>query len=168
MKKILSVLLLIFCFSCDDGDLQIESIDFSAGTIQTCETVDVAQPSILFKINSDEALILSLAANVFKNEEGTVALELTSTTASTIIYRLFSGTVTNTYFCSDIPPTSPTVQDEIVATTASITITTTLDTTATVPTYTHLITITKITLETGNDQRITTIGDEIFGTITTN
>lgn len=168
MKKMLSILLCIFCFSCDDGDLQIESLDFSTGTIQTCNTVVVSQSSILFKINSDEALILSLAANVLKNEEGTVTVDMTSTSPSTIIYRLFSGTVTNTYFCSDIPPTSPTVLDEIVATTATITIATTLNTTATLPTYTHLITITSITLETGNDQRITDIGEKIFGTITTN
>ena len=167
MKKMLSVLLLIFCFSCDDGDLQIETLDFSTGEIQTCDTVDVSQASILFKINSDEALILSIAANVFKNEEGTITVEMTNSTSSKIIYRLFSDTVTNTYFCSTIPVSTPTVLDEIIATTASITITTTLDTTETVPTYIHDIKITEITLETGNNQRITDITVKDFGTITT-
>ncbi|WP_158975972.1 hypothetical protein [Cellulophaga sp. L1A9] len=168
MKKLYIVFMLIFISSCDDGDLQIESLDFNDVDIETCSTIDIAQANTLFKINDDEALILILGADVLQQEEGTITVEMTSSTSSTIIYRLFSDTVTSDYFCDDIPPSTPTVLDEITATEATITITTTSTGTVDVPEYEHYIELTSITLETSTDQRITDLSIDEYGTITTN
>ncbi|ADV49897.1 hypothetical protein I2486_12795 [Cellulophaga sp. E16_2] len=168
MKKLYIVFLLIFISSCDDGDLQIESLDFNDVDVQTCTAIDIAQANTLFKINDDEALILILEANVLTQEEGTITVNMTSSTSSTITYRIFSDTVTSDYFCDNIPPSSPTVLDEIIALEATIIITTTATGTVDVPEYEHYIELNSITLKTSNDERITDLSVDEFGTITTN
>ncbi|MBA6315111.1 hypothetical protein [Cellulophaga baltica] len=168
MKKLYIVFIFIFISSCDDGDLQIESLDFDDVSIQTCTAIDIAQANTLFKINDDESLILILGANVLTQEEGSITVELTSSTSSTIVYRLFSDTVTSDYFCDDIPPSTPTVLDEITATEATLTITTTSTGTVDAPEYEHKIQLNTISLITSSNQRITDLAVEEFGTVTSN
>lgn len=167
MNKLIFIVLVICCFSCDDGDLQIETIDFSTGTVQTCSTVNITESAILFKLNGSEALILSLAANALKNEAATYSIAVTSSTTSKLIYRVFSSTATKNYFCDEIPPTTPTVLDEIIASQGTIMITTTIDETVTPTAYLHTITLDDITFETASNQRITDLTIQEFGSITT-
>ena len=69
MKKYLLISCLLLFIGCDDGDLQIETVDFdSIETIQTCGSVSPTASNVLFKINSDEALILTLPTGLLKNE----------------------------------------------------------------------------------------------------
>jgi len=168
MKKFLILFIFPLLFGCDDGDLQIETLDFnSVATIQTCATVAVASQNILFKLNDEQALILDLPANTLKNEVGTIQIEFTDATATNLIYRFFSDTATNAYFCDDIPPVSPTVVDEIIASQGTLQITTVASGTEEAPTFDHTIEIVTVTLNTNEGQRITDLTINEFGTITT-
>tara|TARA_R110002050_G_scaffold267266_2_gene408897 strand:+ start:51815 stop:52321 length:507 start_codon:yes stop_codon:yes gene_type:complete len=168
MNKLFSIILCLLFFSCDDGDLQIETLDFDDVDVQTCDAINITEASILYKINDDEALILSLAANVLIQEVGTIEFDITATSATKLIYRIFSDTATTSYFCAAVPPITPTVIDEIIASKGTIIITTTATGTVDTPTYSHKIEFLEITLETAQDQRITDLTINDFGTITTN
>ncbi len=167
MKKLLYSIVLIFIFSCDDGDLQIETIDFdSITTINYCDEIEIDQENILFKINENEALILELPANLLINEISTEDIEsiISSDGPSTLTYRTFSDDVSTDYFCSDIPLTTPTVTEEIVASSGLLYITTTTEDNVT---YDHDITLSNITFETSANTRITDLNIESFGDIST-
>ena len=65
MKKYLLIGCSILFFGCNDGDLQIETVDFdSIETVQSCNTISASTENVLFKINGDEALILTLPSGL--------------------------------------------------------------------------------------------------------
>ncbi len=165
MKKVFS-LILVFCFlSCDDGDLAIETVDFdSITTIQTCDPVSATTSNLLFKINGSEALILEIPAGLLKNEvsAGVITSEISSTTKLT--YRIFSDDVSKNYFCDAIPPTSPSVSEEVTAEEGSIFVTTT---TTDAETFSHVIELSGISFITADGSRITDLQIDAFGTVTT-
>lgn len=114
MKRFLSLLVCTFIFnSCDDGDINFKSFNFdTAAPVTDCPDNN----GLFFKINGNEALILQIPLSSFPNEvtpagENTVLID----SQNKVIYRLFSGTVTNNYFCSSVPPVTPTVSDEWTA-----------------------------------------------------
>ncbi|MGB5238665.1 MAG: hypothetical protein WBN59_13620 [Flavobacteriaceae bacterium] len=61
------LLFLIFLVSCNDGDLQIETIDFNSADIQFCESVTDVNSTFFFKLNPTESLILELQSGILKN-----------------------------------------------------------------------------------------------------
>ena len=69
-------------------------------------------------------------------------------TNSKLIYRLFNEDISNSYFCSSIPPSSPAVISEMEATGGTVQITTTAvtNTEGEVTSYTHLIVIIDLVL----------------------
>ncbi|MBT8187663.1 MAG: hypothetical protein HKP24_02820 [Croceitalea sp.] len=168
MKKVLFFMLILLAFACSDGELQIETLDFDSASIDFCTDPVATSSNIFFKINGDEALILELPSGVLNN--GVVGAD-TITTQSTIpsqaqlTYRIFSNTVTSTYFCSDIPPASPTVTEEIEAEDGLVIIKTiaNADTTA----YNHTIELSNITLINGIGERITDLSINEYGEVTT-
>ncbi|WP_291868473.1 hypothetical protein [Maribacter sp.] len=167
MKKLLFPLTLLAFFSCDDGDLQIETIDFdSITTINACDTIKIDKENVLFKINDTEALILELPVNLLVNESSTDSTKSTisSSGPSTLTYRTFSEKVSTDYFCSSIPITTPTVTEEIVAKTGTVHISTS---TADNITFTHEITLNGVTFETSSNKRITDLTISSYGKITT-
>jgi len=153
--------------SCDDGDLQIETLDFDSVTIQNCDAITVDIANVLFKLNATEALILELPAGSIKNEvsEGVMEYSVGSSGPTKVSYRTFSDTVSNNYFCSNIPLTTPNVVEEIIAQGGSLFITTVLN--ADGVTYEHTIELSSISLVTSNDTRITDLSINNFGTVTT-
>lgn len=167
MKKFLFFGFLMLLISCDDGDLQIETLDFDIATIQNCDAITVDIANVLFKLNTTEALILELPAGSIKNEisEGTKEYAVASSGPMKVSYRTFSDTVSNNYFCSSIPLTTPEVIEEIIAQGGSVFITTTLN--ADGVTYEHEIELSGISLVTSNDTRITNLSIDNFGTVTT-
>lgn len=167
MKKFFFYGILSLLLSCDDGDLQIETLDFDSATIQNCDPVAVDIVNVLFKLNSTEALILELPAGSIKNEvsETPIGYSVTASGPAKITYRTFSDNVSNNYFCSDIPLTSPTVLDEIIAQGGDLIITTVLN--ADEVTYEHTILLSGISLVTSTDTRITNLSIDNFGTVTT-
>ncbi|HDZ04071.1 hypothetical protein LCGC14_0133340 [marine sediment metagenome] len=165
MKKYLLIGCSILLFGCNDGDLQIETVDFdSIETVQSCDTVSASTENVLFKINGDEALIVTLPSGLLKNEVSTTELTSAVPGSSQVNYRIFSETVTSAYFCDSPPPLTPTVLEEIEAEGGSIIITTTTEDSIT---YTHTIQLSGITFLNENGSRITDLQVSEFGTVTT-
>lgn len=152
-------------FACNDGDLQIETVDFdSIETVQSCDDISATTENVLFKINGDEALILNLPSGLLKNEVSTTEIESIIPGNSQISYRIFSETVTSSYFCDSPPPLTPTVLEEIEAEAGSIFVTTTTEDDIT---YTHNIQLSGITFLNENGSRITDLQVNEFGAVTT-
>lgn len=165
MKKYLLIGCSILFFGCNDGDLQIETVDFdSIETIQSCNDVSATTENVLFKINGDEALILTIPSGLLKNEVTVSSLESGVPGNSQISYRIFSETVTNAYFCDSPPPLTPTVLEEIEAEGGDIIVTTTTEDSIT---FTHTIQLSGITFLNENGSRITDLQINEFGTVTT-
>lgn len=167
MKRILLFGVLTFLASCDDGDLQIETLDFDSATIQNCSAVTIDVANVLFKLNDSEALILELPAGSIKNEVSTGQIEIAVSESGPvkITYRTFSDKIVKNYFCDEIPLTEPTVLDEIIAQGGKVFITTTLKEDN--KTFEHKIELSGISLVTSNDARITNLAIDNFGTVTT-
>lgn len=167
MKRILFCLLLVLNFACDDGDLQIEILDFDDATIQVCDPVTAGEANLMFKLNSTEALILELPSGTIKNEATTETIESAVTTngPTKVTYRTFNDNVSKTYFCSEIPLTTPTVVDEIIAEGGSVFITTVLSDDGN--NYEHTIELIGISLITSDGSRITDLSISNFGKVST-
>ena len=168
MKKCILLVAIAFFLACGDGDLQIEAIDFDSVAVQSCETPVANAQNVLFKINEDEALIMTLQSGALNNGViGTDTVETMSTVPSQtqLLYRIFSGNVTTSYFCSDFPPVEPLVTDEIEAQDGAVIINTIMnaDTTA----FVHTIQLSGITLVNSQGERITDLTINDFGEVTT-
>ncbi|EAR00927.1 hypothetical protein [Maribacter sp. HTCC2170] len=166
MKNLFVCCLLAIFISCDDGDLQIETIDFDSVAINTCESTITTSSTVFFKINGTEALILELQSGVLKNEVSSGSITSLVPSQSKLTYRIFSDKVASNYFCDDIPTTEPLVIEEIEAEAGEVLITTVLAE-GTTDTYEHTIELNKITFITSQDQRITDLQINNFGVVTT-
>jgi len=165
MKKYLLFALTLNILSCNDGDLQIETVDFdSIETVQFCETVVVNSDNLLFKINGDEALIIELPTGLLKNEVTTTDIESEVPAATKISYRIFSDNVSASYFCNAVPVLTPTVLEEIEAQDGKIIITTTA---GEGDTFIHTIRLSGISFVAENGSRITDLEINEFGKVTT-
>lgn len=154
-------------FACDDGDLEIETIDFNSVNVQTCDPISVETSNTMFKLNSTEALILELNSGIILNQvsNDSIPVEVSSAGPAKITYRTFSDDISNDYFCSDVPLATPTVIEEIIAEGGEVLVTTTLNEDQ--ETYQHEIKIKTVSFITSNDSRITNLAVDIFGTVTT-
>ena len=119
---------------------------------------------MLFKIDGDEALILELQSNLLNN--GISTTDSTTNTSnlssqSSLIYRLFSGTVNSAYFCDAIPPTSPTVSEEIIASSGNVIVTSIANQDSTV--ITHKIQLDDVVFVNANGDRIVDLTVNDFG-----
>jgi len=152
--------------ACNDGDLQIESIDFDSVSIETCESAITTSSTVFFKINGDEALILELQSGLLQNEVSQDTIVSTIPGQSSLIYRLFDGAVSNNYFCDAIPLTTPEVLEEIEATNGEVLISTSQNVSDSTM-FEHTILFRNVTLINEQGERITDISINEFGTITT-
>ncbi|WP_130736195.1 hypothetical protein [Flavobacterium sp. J27] len=121
MKKIFFLLVLLISFSsCDDGDITLESFNFEGQNIQKC-----SDNFLIFKTKSDELLLISLPETVYNSlfeatpTNGTPRV-INITGSNQIIYRKYTGTVSNLTVCSTVPVSSPTVTKEWLATGGTI------------------------------------------------
>ncbi len=121
MKKWLLLFTALFLLNCDDGDLEIKEISFDEVGLSSCDSELSA--TIFFKLKEDESLILVLDEGLLQNVEGPPLLS-DIPSQSQFYYRFFDATVTSNYFCDDIPPATPNVEREIVATGGTLVITT--------------------------------------------
>jgi hypothetical protein len=152
MKRALSLLFFVLVLNgCNDGNLTVGTIDFSTSSTQSCSTTNV-----IYKLNTQEALILQIPSTAFVN---TPTVDITKPTTIAIdnatyrvIYRSYNGAITGDNICNAIPPSTPTVTDQWTATAGTIQIITTPITVAgtiagsTVITgYNHNITFKNIT-----------------------
>lgn len=154
--------------ACDDGELQIETLDFDDIAIDDCNDITANGANILFKIDGDESLILQLQNGILNNGNSTTDTVITTSTIpgqSQLIYRFFSDNVSNAYFCDEIPPASPTVREEIEAESGVVMVKSIAinDSTA----FSHTITLDDITLINEAGERITNLTVTEFGEVTT-
>lgn len=166
MNRVLYVFFFSLLLACNDGDLQIEIIDFDDISIQTCESAITVDSNLFFKINTTEALILELQSGLLKNEVSQDTIVSTVPGQSNLIYRIFSGTVTANYFCDAIPLTEPTVLEEIEASNGEVRIST-IQNPADSTQFQHTIELSNITLINEQGERITDTRINDFGTVTT-
>jgi len=123
MKRAFYGLIIALVFnSCDDGNLTQEVISFDTVTTQSCST-----NNIIYKIKGQEALLIQIPSSSFTNEPTAVGsptiIDINST--NRVVYRFYNGTISSSMFCETIPPSSPTVTDEWIATAGKIQISTT-------------------------------------------
>lgn len=165
MKKYILIAFAMFFLACDDGDLQIETVDFDSITlVQSCAAISTSTENILFKINSDEALILTLQNGALKNEVTTNDIKITLSNTTKLSYRIFDATVTQAYFCDAPPPLSPLVLEEIEAAAGEVFISTISEDNIT---FSHTIRLSGITFLNENGSRITDQTINEFGVVTT-
>ncbi|QBA63711.1 hypothetical protein [Muriicola soli] len=166
MQRILPFLIAILLWNCNDGDLQIETIDFDDVSIQTCESTITTATTVFFKINGDEALILDLQNGILANEASSDTIVSTLPGQSSLLYRVFSGTVSQGYFCDEIPATDPTVIEEIEAISGEVLINTVQNASDTTL-YEHTILLRDVSLLNSQGERITDTSINDFGVVTT-
>ncbi|GGW31293.1 hypothetical protein [Arenibacter certesii] len=168
MRNILLFVFLISLYSCDDGDLQIETINFDDSQIQFCGSTPTTESTVFFKIVNNEALILTLSSGTLINEEYEGEVQIPISGETKVTYRIFSDKVSKNYFCDAVPPITPTVTEEIEAQSGFVLITTTAKVEGETTSYEHTIKLSEISLvNKTNDQRITDLRINDFGTVTT-
>ena len=111
MKQFFIFLLFFSTLSCSDGNQAEPEFNFSNVAINDCGEL------VLFKINENETLIIELSGlnvnntfltQVHENEN----FSLSENGSNKITYRVFDDKPTATYFCQNIPPTTPLVLNE--------------------------------------------------------
>ena len=163
MNKCYLTLIALALFACSDGDLQIEALDFDDVTMSQCGTANLSSQTF-FKTNQEEALILELASNLFKNEVSDGAIESSISSQSQLTYRIFDSNISSSYFCNDVPPATPIVVEEIAAESGLVLITTTQQDSIT---FQHTIQLDDITLINAAGERLTDLTINEFGSFTT-
>lgn len=119
---------LLFITSCDDGDIIVTNFDFDETNLSLCGDGDT---KVLYKVSNQdifEAISFSFNDGDFNGlTEGTEVISLNTT--NQVIYRTFDDAITGTsYFCTEIPPSSPNVEQEFISTTGGeATFTTTIE-----------------------------------------
>ena len=111
---------------CDDGDLTVESVDFDDDSIQiqTCDTLN----TLLYKLKTQESLLLQLPLRSIKNDatkDGAPLvynIETGGNGSYRVVYRAYDGAIATTNICSQIPPKTPNVTEEWLATSGKIVI----------------------------------------------
>jgi hypothetical protein len=169
MKRILSILTLLFIINaCDDGDLTIDTIDFSEVAAKKCDVKD-----IIYKVKDSEMLILAIPATTFPNDQTPVGTPITLPINATnqVIYRQYSSTVSSDNICPTVPSASPSLTEEWKAIAGTIQITTTAiyaPTTSNgtkITNYNHYIVFKNVTFQTPNGTQI--YESYVFGNYTT-
>ena len=125
MKRIIGfVALVLFLNSCDDGEITVQTIDFTTVAAVKCNLND-----IIYKLNGSEILALEVpeSENAFINEptiSGTPRIVNLNTT-NRVVYRSYNGVVSSANICATLPATSPNVIEEWTANSGRIEIITT-------------------------------------------
>lgn len=156
MKRLVSLLAFVMVLNgCDDGNLTTETIDFGTVAVQSCSA-----NNLLYKLNSQEALILEFPKTTFLNEPtvtGTPLLYDLNNTDKRLVYRFYNGAIVADNICNIIPPATPIVNNQWTATSGTIQVITTSVTkegtitgSTIITGYKHNIAFKNITFDKGN------------------
>jgi hypothetical protein len=151
MKKIIVFIVCVFLFSCDDGDITLQSFNFEGQSVQKC-----ADNNLIFKIKNDELLLIDITESNFANvvtPDGEPR-EVTINSSNAVIYRKYSGNLSSTTICASLPPATPVVSKEWEATGGTILIETNerFDTDGTTLIgYTHNITFVNVSFSNADN-----------------
>ncbi len=147
MKKLITLILIIGLTSCNDGDFDVPAFEFT-DTVKSCGEYLL----YITNANSTEALLLPLTTT----QLGTTPGENNYTISSTlnVTYRIFEEGIDTDYFCQSIPPTTPLVLKELIASSGTINIITTEKSTdGNITGYTYDITMSEL-LFMDNEERV--------------
>ncbi|QKJ64120.1 hypothetical protein [Flavobacterium sp. M31R6] len=123
MKRFLGILICVFAFSgCDDGDLIVDTIDFSDVTTSSC-----SDNNLIFKLKESESLILNIPEVTFTENPTPVndPIKLDINTTNRVVYNFYDGKVAAANICALIPPATPNIKNQWEASSGIIQITTT-------------------------------------------
>ena len=121
MRLTIMLLLILSLIACDDGDLIVTTFDFEDANLESCFG---SQEVVFFKINNDPSESISLQIDGDETlfiASDTLTFNLDGNT-NKVNYRLFNDVVGSSYFCSNVPPTSPEISQEYLASEGSATI----------------------------------------------
>ncbi|MEX1383513.1 hypothetical protein [Lutibacter sp.] len=118
MKKLITFFIAFTLLSCNDGDFDVPSFEFS-------EDVNSCGETLLYRLSPDKTEVILLTLT--NTQLGTTAGEKSYAISSSlnVIYRIFDDVIDTNYFCQEIPPASPTVLKELEAENGTIIINTT-------------------------------------------
>ncbi|MFT4800600.1 MAG: hypothetical protein ACI93N_000359 [Flavobacteriaceae bacterium] len=113
MRKLFFISILLSLFtSCNDGDIIVTDFNFEASNLNNCGGPGAY---IFYNVNnssSAESISLILeTSDILFLESGTEQYVLNGTTYG-VNYRKYNDNITDSYFCSNIPPTTPNVTIE--------------------------------------------------------
>ena len=146
MKKIITLIIALSFFSCNDGDFETPEFEFE-DTIYSCFEY------VLYVTNSNktEAMVMTLIDGQLGTTVGLASYPVSSSLE--IVYRLFDAGIGNDYFCQLIPATTPNVLTEFNADSAMVNIITAEIYKDNVLTgYSYEITISDLLFIDGSDQ----------------
>ena len=108
MKKMLFIFFLPVFIGCNDGDIIVTSFDFDDVSLQACAG---STGYVFFKINEGGTESLSFRIGITEQQFTTNNTLVSTFNGAGIFanYRIYDGTVTNSYFCNEVPPTAPNV-----------------------------------------------------------
>lgn len=140
-------------FSCDDGNFEVPSMEFES-SISECGDL------LLYRLNDakTEAIAISLLESNLIQETGEKILNLGSSTKVT--YLIFDSKVGSSYFCNDIPSTSPKVLQSYIGISGKLVLNSVeiTNTDNEITGYSYNIVLTDLILDNGSDK----IGFESF------
>ena len=115
MRKLFFISILLSLFSsCNDGDIIITDFNFEASNLNNCGGPGAY---VFYNINNSlfaESISLVLeTSDILFLESGTVEYVLNGMTYA-VNYRKYDNDITDDYFCSNIPPTTPSVTIEFL------------------------------------------------------
>ena len=115
MRKLFFISILLSLFSsCNDGDIIITDFNFEASNLNNCGGPGAY---VFYNINNSlfaESISLVLeTSDILFLESGTVEYVLNGITYA-VNYRKYDDDITDDYFCSNIPPTTPNVTIELL------------------------------------------------------
>lgn len=113
MKKIFLLILSILAISCDDGNFDVPSFEFSKTNLTDCGDL------IIYNIHTSKKEVLILELNedntddIYLKTATSESYAITENGTHTFRYRIFDNDLVGTsYFCQDIPSTTPLVLKE--------------------------------------------------------
>ena len=147
------------------------AFDFTTATTQRCTNT-----KLIFKYNTTKVLLLDLDPSLFANvvtPANSPRTALIDGTTNKVIYRVYSGNLSNTFFCSSFTPTTPSLIEEWIAengvSNVSGIIKVTTVATANPLEFKHTIVLNKTTFRKGiYNYSPAPNGDYIFGELVTN
>ncbi|WP_372793501.1 hypothetical protein [Lutibacter sp.] len=160
MKKIILLFLTISLCSCNDGDFDVPSFEFTSD-VKSCGEY------VIYKKNSTstEVIILTLTPTNIGTTIGDKTVAISTT--SSVTYRILEDGIDSNYFCQSIPPSTPRVLKELIADSGTINITTAeILTNEVITGYTYTITISDLLFNDVNERIFFESFD--FGILTVN
>ncbi len=145
-RGIIWLVLLVF-LSCNDGEVDIPSLEFQ-------EEVGVCKDYVLYRSNAahNEAFVLYIPSQYFTDTTANYPIN-----ADNCTYRIFDDTFGSDYFCAEIPPSSPLVIKEwkaVASAESQMEIVPENTGTDEEPVYSYTVTLHHLLLENGDEQMI--------------